>query len=129
MIMQKLIIIVLLVVLGGGAFLSKPSDPKQNFSDFLVAKATHGDPGVLTGNWDAFKAKSYADSCEYKDRIFWVTVGKDGKPIYANVFSHWFNRAELKQEVQSDIDKAKQAANEGADKLNKTKDQLQTLTH
>jgi hypothetical protein len=125
--MQKLIIIVLLLALGGGAFLSKPSDPKQSFTDFLVAKATRGDTDVLSGSWDSFKARSYADSCDYKDRIFWSSVTRDGHTVYVNAFSHWFNRGELKQAAQSDLDTAKEAASEGVDRLKKTKDEL--LTH
>ncbi|HWE04766.1 MAG TPA: hypothetical protein VG326_20330 [Tepidisphaeraceae bacterium] len=127
--MQRFIIIVLLMALAGGAFISKPTDGKQSFTDFLVAKATRGDTDGLSGSWDAFKARRYADSCEYKDRIFWWSVTRDGQTVYVNAFSHWFNRAELKQEVQSDIDKAKQKASEGADQLNKTRDQLQKLAH
>lgn len=127
--MQRLIIIVLLLALGGGAYLSKPADPKQSFTDFIVAKATRGDTDVWSGTWDTLKAKSFAESCEYKDRIFWTSVTKDGQTVYINAFTRWFNKAELKQQVHSDIEKAKDAADQGADQLNKTKDTLQNLTH
>lgn len=126
--MKNLIIVGLLVVLGLGAYLSRPTPPKEQFTTYLIDKAKAGDKDIFHAAWDETQARFYADSCQYLDRIFWVTVkNQDGQTVYVGAFNHWFNKAELKQQLKSDLRGAQQKADAEVNSLDKAKDQLQRL--
>ncbi len=123
--MKKFTIIVLLIALVAAAHFTRPQDPKKNFADFLAAKMTQSDNGVVAEKWDEFQARQYADSCTYEDNFLWVSAKKDGKTVYTGAFAHWFNRDEIKKDLHRLEDKAQA----DVDQLKKTGDQVQNLAN
>ena len=107
-IMKKFLFFVLVVGFVAAAFFTRPQDPRKSFTDFLVARMTQGDKSGLHEQWDELRAKRFADECSYVDRYLWVDVKKEGTTVYTGAFSHWFNRAEVKETVQRNIDEAKE---------------------
>jgi hypothetical protein len=102
--MKTAIILLLLVALLGGAALSRPS--QDNFKQFINAKFTQGDKGVLTTGFDQFRADNFVKSCTFSNRIFWTDVQKDGQSVYTGAFSHWFSHADIEQQIQKIKDEA-----------------------
>jgi hypothetical protein len=96
--MKSAIILVLLVALLGGAALSRPT--QDSFKQYITAKYTQSDKGLLTTGWDQFRADNFFNSCTFNNRIFWTDVQKDGKSIYTGAFSTWFSRADIAKELQ-----------------------------
>jgi hypothetical protein len=39
------------------------------------------------------EADAFAETCDFKDRLLWVDVQRDGKTIYTGAFAHWFTFA------------------------------------
>ncbi len=68
-----LVIIVLSVMLAVGAFMSRPSE--QSFRSFV--KRFEGP--LLVGH----------DDWTYQDCLLWATIRRDGRVVYAGVFSRW----------------------------------------
>jgi hypothetical protein len=102
--MKTAIILVLLVALLGGAALSRPT--QDNFKEFVTAKFTQNDKGVLTTGFDQFRADNFFKSCTFSNRILWTDVQKDGQTVYTGAFSHWFSHADIEQQIQKIRDEA-----------------------
>ena len=76
------------------AFLSDGQQPAaaapqtlgETVKDVLVKSVDEGQAGVPQG---------YA----FKDRILWVEVHKDGRPVYTGVLSHWFKHDAVSAEI------------------------------
>jgi hypothetical protein len=87
---KSLIILVLLIVVAGGAFLSRPKS--ADFKPFVQQKiaASQGQGNIVKDVLVEMQTKNYLDHCTFKDRLLWMTVIKDDKPVYVGAFSHWF---------------------------------------
>jgi hypothetical protein len=84
---------VLVLALGGGAWLSKPSE--TSFGDMIHKKMASGgsqkdDLVQLILHGGKGKADVFLQSCQYHDHVLWATVERDGKRIYTGAFSTWF---------------------------------------
>ena len=131
--MKSLLLVIVLAALGAGLYISKPTDPKKSFADFLEAKSSEtGNTGFLSKQVSQFEAQQVADSCEYHDNFFWINVTQDGKVIYTNVFHRWFNRGDIKASInqaqtklESDFDALKAKAHDEAAGLKHSEDQVQ----
>jgi hypothetical protein len=113
--MKSAIIFVLLLALLGGAALSRPT--QDSFKQYITAKYTQGDKGLLTTGWDQFRADDFFKSCTFNNWILWTDVQKDGKTIYTGVFSTWFSRADIAKELQ----KVENAANSAKQQVDQVK--------
>lgn len=114
--MKKFLFLVLILAIGAAAYFAKPQDPKVSFANYLVDRSAKGDT-ILPAAWNEVAALRFADRCDYRDRLLWVDVKFHDKTVYTNVFSHWINRAELKNTLQDDVEKAKDKLDHAADKL------------
>ncbi len=85
---KTLIILILAVALTAGAFLSRPSP--SDFKPFIKQKLEQQSGGFFEKTLADVRADSFVKSCTIKDRYLWVTVERDGKPIYTGAFSHWW---------------------------------------
>ena len=109
--MKTFIILVLFVALLAAAFFTRPD--QHDFKSFIVKQQTRNDTNDIKKAIDQQIAEKYADHVQFKDRFLWVDVQHDGKTIYTGAFAHWFNRADVKNEIQKIEDKSK----ENLDKL------------
>jgi len=85
--MKSLLILALALALAAAAFFTRPS--QASFHDYILAQEN------ATGNaFDklavAVDPNAYVNSYTYNDRFLWVTISKNGKPVYTGAFSHWF---------------------------------------
>ena len=89
---KSLIILVLLIIVAGGAFLSrpKPADFKPFVQQKIAASQGQANGNVVKDVLVEMQVKNYLDHCTFKDRLLWMTVVKDEKPVYVGAFSHWF---------------------------------------
>jgi hypothetical protein len=88
--MKKLILLIVLVMaLVGGAYFTRPSDNSQSFTDYLVK---HGRSQA--------EAQTTAATCQYTDRMFWVSARQDDRIVGTCIFGHWVNHGEIKHAVQ-----------------------------
>lgn len=116
--MKTLLILILVVALSSAAFFTRPS--RADFETFIVQQSTRGDTNFFSTGWDKMQAESFAKSVDFNDRFLWVDVQQNGTTIYTGAFSHWFNRAAVK----ADLDAAKQKASDAGTTLQKGLDQL-----
>lgn len=89
--MKTLIILILLAVLGGGAYLSKPSE--QSFREMIHKQMqTQKKSDLFDLIRHGFKGEEerFLETCKYQDHILWATVEQNGKKIYTGAFSTWF---------------------------------------
>jgi len=89
--MKTLLIIVLALGLGGGAYLSKPSE--QAFKD-MIKKKMEGEKDDLVSYVTHFgkgRSDRFLEGVTFQDRIFWTTVQHNGKTIYTGAFNSWFS--------------------------------------
>ena len=89
--MKTLLILVLVIALGAGAFMSKPT--QADFQTFI--RQQQGQTGGLSlkGILKDFEFDSYVKTLVFHDRVFWVTVEKDGQKLYVGAFTHWFKQS------------------------------------
>lgn len=99
--MKSAIILLLLLALGAAAFFTKPS--QDDFKRYIVAQKTGSDKGILKVGWDQLQADQYVNACTFNNRFFWIDIQKDGKTVYTGAFAHWFNHAQ----VANDVNKVK----------------------
>ncbi len=90
--MKTLVILILAVVLFAGAFLSRPN--QQQFKDYLTNRLARGSDNGLSRFFAGAKADQYIRGVEFKDRLFWVDVEKDGKTVFTGAFSTWFEHSQ-----------------------------------
>jgi len=109
--MKTVIIIALFLALLAAAFFTRPD--QHDFKSFIVKEQTKTDTNDFKKAIDQTIAEKYADHCQFKDRLLWVDVQREGRTIYTGAFAHWFNRAEVKNDIQKMEDKSK----ENLDKL------------
>lgn len=95
--MKSAIIFLLLLALGAAAFFTKPS--QADFKQYIVNQKTGSDKGLLKVGWDQLQADQFVNSCTFNNRFFWVDVQKDGKTVYTGAFAHWFNHAQVANDV------------------------------
>jgi multidrug efflux pump subunit AcrB len=110
-VMKTFIIIVLFFALLAAAFFTRPD--QHDFKSFIVKQQTKNDTNDIKKAIDQTIAEKYADHVQFKDRYLWVDVQREGKTIYTGAFAHWFNRADVQNELQKIEDKSK----ENLDKL------------
>ena len=95
--MKTFLIVLLTVALLAAACFTRPDE--QNFRDHLArsrAARAQGDAREPTNFRKAMaemEAEAFANTCEFKDRLLWVDVQRDGKTIYTGAFAHWFKYA------------------------------------
>jgi hypothetical protein len=90
--MKTLVILILAVVLCGGAFLSRPD--QEQFKSFVTDRLAKGSTNPLSRFFAKTKADQYVRDVEFKDRLLWVDVQKDGKTVFTGAFSTWFEHSE-----------------------------------
>ena len=100
--MKSFLILLLLVVLAAGSALSKPSP--TDFKSFLQTHAQNTQSSLIGQVGADVYADAYVQDCQFKNRIFWETVTKDGKDVYVGCFSHWFGGDEIK-DIKQDLKK------------------------
>ncbi len=116
--MKSLIIFVLLVALCGAAFFTRPS--KADFENYVVQQSTKGDTNFFSAGWDKMQAESFVNNVQFNDRYLWVDVQQNGTTIYTGAFSHWFNRATVK----ADLDTVKEKAGDVSNTVQKGLEQI-----
>jgi hypothetical protein len=104
-IMKTAIILVLFFALLAAAFFTRPD--QHDFKSFIVKQQTKSDTNDFKKAIDQQIGEKFADHCQLKDRLLWVDVQREGKTIYTGAFAHWFNRAEVKSELQKMEDKSR----------------------
>ena len=97
--MKSILILILSLALASAAFFTRPT--RADFKNYIVQQGTKGDGNVFAKGWDEYQAKNFADNCDFKDRFLWVDVQKDGQSVYTGAFSHWFDRAALKEKIEN----------------------------
>jgi hypothetical protein len=90
--MKTLVILILVVVLCGGAFLSRPN--QQQFKAYLTNQYAKGSTNPLSQFLSGARADQFIRGSEFKDRLLWVDVQKDGKTVYTGAFSTWFEHGQ-----------------------------------
>ena len=89
--MKTLLIAILTLLLCGGAFLSRPN--QQQFKAYLADKYSKGSNNPLSRFLSGAHADQFIRDSEFKDRLLWVDVQKDGKTVYTGAFSTWFEHS------------------------------------
>src|SRR5687767_281711 len=95
--MKTFLIVLLAVALLAAACFTRPDE--QNFRDHLARSRTPRGQGDAQGATPfrramaEMEAEDFANACEFKDRLLWVDVQRDGKTIYTGAFAHWFKYA------------------------------------
>ena len=89
--MKTLLILILAVVLFVGAFLSRPN--QQQFKAYLTDQYSKGSANPLSRFLSGARADQFIRDSEFKDRLLWVDVQKDGKTVYTGAFSTWFEHS------------------------------------
>jgi ABC-type microcin C transport system permease subunit YejE len=115
--MKSLLIIVLLFALAAAAFFTKPG--KDDFQSFIVQEQTKNETNVLKKAIDEEMAKQTASHFTYKNRFLWEDVQQDGVTVYTGAFSHWFNRAQINNEMQKVEHKSQDALTKASEKMQK----------
>lgn len=116
--MKSILILILVVALSAAAIFTRPS--KADFENYIVQQSTKGDTNFFSAGWDKMQAESFVKDVEFNDRFLWVDVQQNGTTIYTGAFSHWFNRAAVK----ADIDAVKQKASDASTTVQKGLDQI-----
>ena len=89
--MKTLLIVILTLLLCAGAFLSRPN--QQQFKAYLTDRYAKGSTNPLSRFLSSAHADQFIRDSEFKDRLLWVDVQKDGKIAYTGAFSTWFERS------------------------------------
>jgi hypothetical protein len=90
--MKTLLISILVVIVCAGAFLSRPN--QQQFKAYVTNRLAKGSDNPLSQFFAGAKADQYIRSAEFKDRLLWVDVQKDGKTVFTGAFSTWFEHSQ-----------------------------------
>lgn len=85
---KTLIIVALVIVLVGGMALSRPSEAsfKSWYRERVKAESGNFFQKLLKEG----SIEAYLKSCEYKNRVLWADIEKDGKTVYSGAFATWF---------------------------------------
>ena len=95
--MKTALIVILSMALAIGAFLSRPTE--ADFKDFVAAHAPEQRQAPQR-NTRASRARNPLEGADFCDRILWVEIhDKDGKTLYAGLFSHWWDSSGRMQRV------------------------------
>jgi hypothetical protein len=89
--MKTLLIVILAAVLCGGAFLSRPNS--QQLKVFLTNRYAKGSKNPLSQFLSGARADQFIRDAQFKDRLLWVDVQRDGKTFYTGAFSTWFEHS------------------------------------
>jgi hypothetical protein len=89
--MKTLLIVILALLLCGGAFLSRPN--QQQFKAYLTSRYAKGSTNPVSHFLSGAYADQFIRESEFKDRLLWVDVQKDGKTVYTGAFSTWFEHS------------------------------------
>ena len=89
--MKTFLIVLLSAALLAAALFTRPDE--QNFRDHLARSRTPGDATNFRRAMSEMEAAAFADACDFKDRLLWVDVQRDGKTIFTGAFAHWFKYA------------------------------------
>jgi hypothetical protein len=89
--MKTFLIVLLSAALLAAALFTRPDE--QNFRDHLARSAASGDATNFRRAMAEMEAEAFAETCDFKDRLLWVDVQRDGKTIYTGAFAHWFKFA------------------------------------
>ena len=95
--MKTFLIVLLTAALLAAACFTRPDE--QNFRDHLARSRAPREPGS-SRDTSSFRramaemeADAFANTCDFKDRLLWVDVQRDGRTIYTGAFAHWFKYA------------------------------------
>ena len=77
--MKKSLFVLLIAALCAAAFFTRPQDPKASFTSYLADHKSNA--SVVPVEWTDLASRSFAESCEYKDRYLWVDVKFEGKNV------------------------------------------------
>jgi hypothetical protein len=89
--MKTFLIVLLTAALLGAALFTRPDE--QNFRDHLARSRSPKDATNFRKAMAKMEADAFADTCDFKDRLLWVDVQRDGKTIYTGAFAHWLKYA------------------------------------
>ena len=85
---KSLVILALVLALAFGAFVSRPG--QENFKSFAQQRMQQNASGTLDKVMATVKAESYLSDVQFKDRVLWTTVERDGKTVFTGAFSKWW---------------------------------------
>ena len=95
--MKNALIVILSMALAIGAFLSRPCE--DDFNAFVAAQGLQ-DPRPLPAKLlRPARPRNALEGAEFCDRILWVEIRKDGKTLFAGIFSHWWDSTGRMQRV------------------------------
>lgn len=100
--MKTGLILILSVALLAAAFLTRPG--KREFVLYLLDNSAAGDKDLSSSEIE--RADRVARGVQFRDRILWVDVERDGKVIYTGAFSHFVPRGEggeMKQPTAAEL--------------------------
>jgi hypothetical protein len=89
--MKTFLIVLLSAALLAAALFTRPDE--HNFRDHLARSRTPGDATNFRRAIAEMEADAFAETCDFKDRLLWVDVQREGKTIYTGAFAHWFKFA------------------------------------
>jgi hypothetical protein len=89
--MKTFLIVLLTAALLAAALFTRPDE--QNFRDHLARFRTPKDATNFRKAMAEMEADAFADTCDFKDRLLWVDVQREGKTIYTGAFAHWLKYA------------------------------------
>jgi hypothetical protein len=98
--MKTFLIVLLTAALLAAACFTRPDE--QSFLDHLARSAVARGAGGSGSPRDAtnfrkamaeMEAEAFGETCDFKDRLLWVDVQRDGRTIYTGAFAHWFRFA------------------------------------
>src|SRR5688572_5376591 len=86
--MKTFLIVLLSAALLAAAFFTRPHE--QHFRDHLARSAAPRDATNFRKAMAEMEAEAFAETCDFKDRLLWVDVQRDGRTIYTGAFAHRF---------------------------------------
>ena len=100
--MKNALLVILSMALAIGAFLSRPTE--DDFREFVAAQGIRDErPDSRTASarlQRPRRQRNPLEGAEFCDRILWVEIhDKDGKTLFAGVFSHWWDSTGRMQRV------------------------------
>ena len=100
--MKNALLVILSMALAIGAFLSRPTE--DDFRDFVASAGNRDqrqEPRAASARGArAQRQRNPLEGAEFCDRILWVEIhDKDGKTLFAGVFSHWWDSTGRMQRV------------------------------
>src|SRR5437763_2216154 len=91
--MKMLLILILAGALVAGAALSRPTE--SDFAKWYTEQVRQQKTNFFAKIFRDMRIDGYLKECNYKNRVLWAEVEKDGKVVYTGAFGHWFSSADV----------------------------------